>query len=348
MRVPRLPVLMVLLLVPLTACKHSAGNTAAGVSTPAVNGSVTTAASAGTASAPRSSASATPAQTTSGSAAPRPSTGAVPMCAESQLRASIDPRHIPGNGTPGKDGRVRHAVLIDFQNTSTSTCVLNGYPGAAIVDEAGRQVRQAVRTLNGGLLGLTTGQHTAPPVTLAPRAYAAAGVEGVDEHDLGTVQAGCDAPRYPRILVTPPNTEIPVPFTVGWPRCYSFEVHAVRALPDGPEDGLAAFVGSWTGHTRLLTVAPDGTANASVNDGCCTLVYTSQMRLTNARGNSTEATATAVLTQVHVTPGQLGDRPMPKVGDSKTISIRNGILTDPFFDVIFCDDSQGAQASCGA
>jgi hypothetical protein len=366
--------LTIMLLTPLVACTHTGRDTGAGTSTtsaaastPAAIGSATSSGAAsdtasGTASSAPSSGSpsagtATPAgpastgstaHPSSGPASSSPAAGGLPWCVESQLRASIDPRHIPGNGTAGKNGRQLHAVMVDFQNTSRSTCVLNGYPGAAILDQTGHQVRQATRALHGQLFGLPTGQNFAPPVTLGPQAYAAAGIEGVDERNPGTAQAGCDAPRYPRILITPPNTYIPVPFAVGWPQCYSFEVHAVRALPDAPPVGLAAFVGEWVGHTRELTVAADGTATVSVDDGCCTRVYTSKMVLTNAGGTISDGRATATLTQLQITPGELGHGPVPKVGDSKTITIRNGILTDPFFDVTFCDAIQGANAACGA
>lgn len=152
-------------------------------------------------------------------------------CLESQLRASIDPRHIPGNGTAGTDGRNRHAVLVDFRNISSRTCTLYGYPGAAIETASNQQVQQATRTLNGSLAG--TGR--LQTVTLRPGAYAAAFLEGHDIRERGAAQAGCDAPKYPRILVTPPNTDTPVPFTAGWPVCYSFDVHPVRALTTPPQ-----------------------------------------------------------------------------------------------------------------
>ncbi|HEX8092609.1 DUF4232 domain-containing protein [Jatrophihabitans sp.] len=344
----------VALLVPLAAaCSHAPSHPAAAGATTGVLTAASTAAGSATLTrqASASASSRHGAGTTStgpaGTASSGPADGPA-RCAESQLRASIDPRHIPGNGTAGKDGRLLHAVLIDFQNTSRSTCVLDGYPGAAIVDEAGHQVRQATRTLQGPLLGLPVGQSVATPVTLAPQAYASAGLEGVDERNPGTAQAGCDAPHYPRILITPPNTFIPVPFTVGWPRCYSFEVHAVRALSEPPRVGLAAFVGDWSGHTRRLTVAPDGTAAVLVDDGCCTRVYTSKMKLSNGRGTVIDGSATATLTQLQVNPGALGHGPVPKVGDSRTITIRNGVLTDPFFNVTFCDATVSAPGTCGA
>jgi Domain of unknown function (DUF4232) len=350
-RTSRLRLLPVVLLAPLAACSHTPSRPAAvGATTGPVTAASATAGSAMVTSSASASAPNSAGMTSTGPASTVRSeqAGGPPQCAESQLRASVDPRHIPGNGTPGKDGRLVHAVLIDFQNTSRSTCVLRGYPGAAIVDEAGHQVRQGTRTLHGPLLGLPAGQNVPAPVTLAPQAYAAAGVEGVDERNPGTAQAGCDAPRYPRILITPPNTFVPVPFTVGWPQCYSFEVHPVRALPEPPGEGLAAFVGDWSGHTRRLTVAPDGTANVVVDDGCCRRVYSSTMKLSNGRGTVIDGSATAILTQLQVAPGALGHSPVPKVGDIKTITIRNGVLTDPFFDATFCDATVSAPGTCGA
>lgn len=144
-------------------------------------------------------------------------------CKESQLLARIDPQKIPGNNRNGE-----RAVIIDIVNKSNSTCVLYGYPGAAIVASSGKQVKQAKRTIRGRLLGFAPGHNTLPRVVLGPGRVATAGIEGTDQQEYGAAQAGCDNPPYPRILVTPPNTRIPVPFTVTWPICYSFTVHPVN------------------------------------------------------------------------------------------------------------------------
>lgn len=164
-----------------------------------------------------------------GSTSPAAPSGPV-NCTEDQLRASIDPRHIPGNDTPGATGRIQHAVLADFKNVSGSSCLITGYPGGAVVADSGAQVQQARRTLRGPLGGLPTGQPGPAQVTLRPGSYVAAMFEGVDQKQIGAAQAGCDAAKYPRILITPPNTTIPVPFTVGWPKCYSFDVHPVEPV----------------------------------------------------------------------------------------------------------------------
>lgn len=154
-------------------------------------------------------------------------------CREAQLRATIDPRDVPGNGTNDSKGRRQRGVIVDFQNTSATSCDLSGYPGAATVDAAGDQVIQATRTPRGSLDGLPAGSDTIPVVTLTPGHYADAMIEGVDRQKPGAAQAGCAADA-PSILVTPPNTRIAVPFRVSWPACDSFDIHPVMTLIDAP------------------------------------------------------------------------------------------------------------------
>ena len=140
-------------------------------------------------------------------------------CKESQLRASIDRTAVPGDGEHG-----RRAVIVDFRNTSDATCVLYGYPGAAVLNPSGEQVLQAKRTVRGPLLGYAPGRDTLVHVRLAPGDVAKAGIEGTTL----LAQAGCDADPSPQIEVTPPNTKTAVPFDVSWPVCYSFTVHPVN------------------------------------------------------------------------------------------------------------------------
>lgn len=138
-------------------------------------------------------------------------------CAESQLRASVAADDIAGVSA--------HVVRLNFLNKSGSACTLYGWPGAAIVDSSGSQVQQAKRVEGGAVGGTIEKPRT---VTVAPGASAYAYLEGSSTREQGAAQAGCDAPKYPRILVTPPNTDIPVPFTIGWPQCTSFRVHPIR------------------------------------------------------------------------------------------------------------------------
>jgi hypothetical protein len=203
----------------LAACS-SAPASSSGPTAPPTTGATTTAGSP--AGAPHTSAAGRPVVTSS-----------TTNCAESQLRATIDSRHIPGNGTLDANGATKKGVIVDFENTSTTTCRLTGYPGAATVNAAGRQITQATRTLRGDLGGLPKGSNKIPAVSLAPGHYVAAMIEGVDTGTQGAAQAGCSETR-PRILVTPPDTRIAVPFTVSWPACFSFDVHPVMALPSAP------------------------------------------------------------------------------------------------------------------
>ena len=202
----------------LAACSGSSGGGSASASAAGTTGSTTS----------------TPTTTTTTSSTPTstaPTTGSVPgstagssvqagpaACRESQLKAQIDAR--PFGPVPKHD----RAVVVQFINTSSTSCTIHGYPGAAILDASGHQLVQATRTLRGAVLGLPKGQDTLPTVTLKAGAVASAGIEGVDHQQQGAAQAGC-AVQYPRIVVTPPNTTTAVPFTVTWPACYTFTVH---------------------------------------------------------------------------------------------------------------------------
>lgn len=111
-------------------------------------------------------------------------------------------------------------VLL-FKNTST-TCTLTGYPGVAGLNSSGHQVVQAMRTLNGFMGGVPTGE-SPPIVTLAPGQVASAIVEGTDVPIGGAVAC----PSYPALLVTPPNTPQSVTLNTGLPGCSGIEVHPV-------------------------------------------------------------------------------------------------------------------------
>jgi hypothetical protein len=163
----------------------------------------------------------TPAAPDSAPATGNPSAGnpsaRIAACAESQLRAGVSAQTIPGLD--------RHVVRIVFTNISARTCTLTGFPGAAIEDSSGAQVQQAERVVGGPVAGTVERVATIP---VAPGKTVFAYLEGRSTREQGAAQAGCDGPKFPRILVTPPNTRTPVPFTIGWPQCYAFDVHPVR------------------------------------------------------------------------------------------------------------------------
>ncbi len=183
----------------------------------------TTAVSTGTAAGSGGAGAGSSEGTSGGSGNGSGGAGTAAYCKEKQLRASIEHTAIPGNGTHGE-----RAVIVDFTNTSNSTCVLYGYPGAAVLNASKQQVTEAKRTIRGRLLGYAPGHDTLVHVTLKPGQVANAGIEGTNQQEQGAAQAGCDADPNPQIEVTPPNTRTPVPFDVTWPICYSFTVHPVN------------------------------------------------------------------------------------------------------------------------
>lgn len=84
-------------------------------------------------------------------------------------------------------------VPLVFVNTGSTTCVLGGYPGVALLDASGAQAVQAQRTGSSG-----------SAVTLAPRGSASALLTGSD------VPRGnaTSCPSYPAALVTPPGSTV--------------------------------------------------------------------------------------------------------------------------------------------
>jgi hypothetical protein len=123
----------------------------------------------------------------------RPTAGGA-RCHTSQLSASV------GRGNPGAGQRNFPVVLT---NTSSRTCTLYGYPGAAFVDLAGRQLGPDPRREAGPVPAT---------VTLAPGRSAWAGLRFTSPEISGARTAAPAA-----LLVTPPDERDPlkVPWTAG-------------------------------------------------------------------------------------------------------------------------------------
>jgi hypothetical protein len=109
------------------------------------------------------------------------------------------------------------------------------------------------------------------------------------------------------------------------------------------------FAGIWQGHSRGLTITPAGNARESIYFGCCDFVIALHFRLSRPRGTSRVATATATVSAVRI-----GDRsvfttanPAPHVGESRTIRLRDGVVTEPFTGTKFCSAS-AKHWVCGA
>ena len=125
---------------------------------------------------------------------------------------------------PGQGAAGHVSLLLVFQNTSGNTCTLHGYPGASLVDQKGKDLLDATRTLSGHMGG-AVGLLKAPVVVLAPGERASAVLEWSDV----TTAAGCQVQNAADLLATPPNTTQSTSLSIssGTQVCGEFEIHPV-------------------------------------------------------------------------------------------------------------------------
>jgi hypothetical protein len=130
-----------------------------------------------------------------------------------------------------------------------------------------------------------------------------------------------------------------------------FRPVAVRGI-DKPATGRAAldvFAGTWVAHELRLRITATGRARMVVYLGCCTHVINLSFRLSRVRGTYASARARARVTGVHVFAKDVfrGSRP-PHVGQTGTLRLKRGIITEPFLGGMYCDDANAVRANCGA
>lgn len=211
-----------LLLGTLTACGSggdsgaSSPQTLSGTAAPATGGATTGSASASvTASASAPGSTAGKATLSVGKSPSQPASAASKSrCHTSELRASVG-RNDPGAG--------QENFPIVLTNTSSRTCTVRGYPGAAFLDASGRQ------------LGPDPVRESGSPttVTLAPGRSAWAGMTfsnpGV---------SGAHAATPATLLVTPPDERDPLKVTwTGGPVPVSGNASSVRLMVFAPGTG---------------------------------------------------------------------------------------------------------------
>jgi Protein of unknown function (DUF4232) len=131
-----------------------------------------------------------------------------------------------GNGAGGHE-----ALLLGFENISTRTCFLQGYPGVAAIDSSGRVLLNADRMLN-GMMGLAVNGDTtltAPPlVVLRPRQAGLAVLEWESVNPIQGVPGGCLVPHANALLVTAPDATVSTKFTGGFTYiCDNFQINPV-------------------------------------------------------------------------------------------------------------------------
>jgi hypothetical protein len=113
-----------------------------------------------------------------------------------------------------------------------------------------------------------------------------------------------------------------------------------------PRASLATFAGSWGGHTRGLSITPDGRGAETTDDGCCTRVYEMSYEILSVRGTVTHATAAFRVTSY---TRSAPEAPAVQVGQTGSLVLRNGIVTNTLTKVYFCSTpAWGATGACGA
>ena len=140
-----------------------------------------------------------------------PPPGSLAACALPYVRITVKP-------ASGGDSHAGEIIL--FTNTGQIACALTGYPGVAILNAKGQQVKQAARTPSGYLGGLRKGKPTT--IALGPGVAASALLEGevVDVN-------GATCPAEPGLLITPPNTKTSARVAVRTMLCGGTQIHPV-------------------------------------------------------------------------------------------------------------------------
>jgi hypothetical protein len=148
----------------------------------------------------------------------KPATSSGGAASDDCTNAQLSVSHKPANGASSHGG-----IIVIFTNTSSSTCSLVGYPGAAVLDASRSQIVQATRTLR-GFLG-RCGCSSPPRLRLGPADTASTLVEG----DNG---GGDECLRGRAFLVTPPNTRQSTKIAFTAYSCH-VQVHPVIAGTSG-------------------------------------------------------------------------------------------------------------------
>ncbi len=160
----------------------------------------------------------TPTPATTPSTPTSPTTPAMRMCTDNI-------RVIPGQ-TNGAAGHL--ALVLVFNNVSTTPCRMRGYPGVDLVNGSGTAVAHAKRTLRGMAGGEPAGVVGPAYVVLAPGHSASALVEASDVPQGGVTNCGSFS-----LIVTAPEQTVAVPAgTATMPRC-DLQVHPVVAGTGG-------------------------------------------------------------------------------------------------------------------
>ena len=120
----------------------------------------------------------------------------------------------------------------------------------------------------------------------------------------------------------------------------------------GDKATLATFTGTWQGHGRTLTIMRTGNAKEWISLGLGHFVIALRFHLSRPRGTPHDAMATATVTAVRIGERSAftAARSPPRVGESRTIRLRDGVITETLTGANYCGPTAGdwLDAGCGA
>jgi hypothetical protein len=119
----------------------------------------------------------------------------------------------------------------------------------------------------------------------------------------------------------------------------------------GDKATLATFAGTWQGHGRTLKITPTGKAEERISLGLGHFAIALRFHLSRPRGTTQDAMATATVTAVRLgnTSAFTAASPPPRVGESRTIHLRDGVLTETLTGANYCGPTarNWIDAGCG-
>jgi hypothetical protein len=113
---------------------------------------------------------------------------------------------------------------------------------------------------------------------------------------------------------------------------------------------MRTFAGTWSGHTRGLTITRTGIAKESIGDGCCDPIVDIWFHLSPPRGTTAHASVSATITRIVLhDPSFTGTiHRRPRVGDIAIFRLDGGVLTETLTGTNYCNLKAGATGICGA
>lgn len=120
----------------------------------------------------------------------------------------------------------------------------------------------------------------------------------------------------------------------------------------GDKATVATFTRTWQGHGRTLKITRTGNADESISYGLGHFVIALRFHLSQLKGTPHDAIATATVTAVRLgnTRAFTAARPPPRVGESRTIRLRDGVITETLTGANYCGPTAGdwLDEGCGA